>query len=55
MQRRMAPDLSNPKETIELMCPHCGEVFTEQSRGVLFMSTMSAEEEAEWEKKQSSA
>jgi DNA-directed RNA polymerase subunit RPC12/RpoP len=40
-------DRSNLKESAELVCPNCGEVFTEQSRGVLLTSTMSAE--AEWE------
>jgi predicted RNA-binding Zn-ribbon protein involved in translation (DUF1610 family) len=48
-------DRSNPKETVELVCPNCGEVFTEQSRGVLLTSTMPDGAEAEWEKKQSSA
>jgi hypothetical protein len=39
---------SNPKVAVELVRPKCGEVFTEQSRGVLLTSTMSVEEEAEW-------
>jgi predicted RNA-binding Zn-ribbon protein involved in translation (DUF1610 family) len=41
-------DRSKPKEAVELVCPNCGEIFTEQSRGVLLTSTMSAEDEAKW-------
>jgi predicted RNA-binding Zn-ribbon protein involved in translation (DUF1610 family) len=42
---------SNPKKAVELVCPNCGEIFTEQSRRVLLTSTMSAEKEAEWAEK----
>jgi hypothetical protein len=41
-------DRSKPKESVELVCPNCGEVFTEQSRGVLLTSTVSSEAESAW-------
>jgi hypothetical protein len=34
-------DRSKPKEAAELVCPSCGEVFAEQSRGGLPTSIMS--------------
>jgi predicted RNA-binding Zn-ribbon protein involved in translation (DUF1610 family) len=45
-------DRSKPKEAVELVCPNCGEVFIEQSRGVLLTSTMPGDEEAAWFEKE---
>jgi hypothetical protein len=45
---------SKPKETDELACPHCGEVFVEHSRGIPFTSAMAPENEAEWARRQKS-
>jgi hypothetical protein len=36
-------DRTKPKEAVELVRPNCGEVFTEQSSGILLTSTMSPE------------
>lgn len=41
-------DPSEPEKIVDLVCPHCNEIFPERSNGILFTSKLLAEAEEKW-------